>query len=91
MTAESKLVGRRLVPSMQGALQDQLPYMVDVLGYIDMMKVPDENGRLTEVQRYLGIGEDPEYLSGERVQGTLPDIIVNPNITDMMNQMYREN
>lgn len=91
MTSESKLVGKRLVPSMQGALQDQLPYMVDVLGYIDMMKVPDEHGRMTETQRYLGIGEDPEYLSGERVQGLLPDIIVNPNVTDMMNKMFKEN
>jgi hypothetical protein len=73
-------------PHVQGSLAVTLPYVVDVLGYIQ--PVTREDG--TVVRRLL-IGPTPGYETGERVGGRLGTFIDNPNITDMLQLIRGEN
>lgn len=79
------------VPYMQGQIEGNLPYWVDVVGYlsvvphIDMQtgqQYTDERGQ-PAFQRHLLTGPHPMFETGERVQGRLPHTIINPNITEM--------
>lgn len=74
---------------MQGQIRDTLPYLVDICGHIRTNYVTDEKtGALTGKQKHLLIAPHPQYVTGERVAGRLPDIIIDPNISAMMAQVY---
>jgi hypothetical protein len=78
-------------PAVQGALKDQMPYWVDVCGYLytDLVTDPQTGLVTAKVKKLLvGAGVNPQYLAGERVQGMLPDIIDSPNIAEMMAMVY---
>ena len=78
----------RMVPYMQGSISKSAPYWFDIVGFLTFDMQADANGQLTQRARKLCIGYDPMYESGERVQGTVPDIMYNPNITHMLRAMY---
>lgn len=89
--AETRVNQRGIyAPFMQGQIADALPYWVDVCGYLFPDYVTDANGQATQRIQKLLIGPHPQYLTGERVQGLLPDVIINPNITDMFNAVYND-
>lgn len=77
-------------PALEGAFRRILPHMVDISGYLgvgDSTK-KDEHGKPIRVQK-LGIGRSNLYVTGERVQGALPNTLENPDISQMMIDIYR--
>jgi hypothetical protein len=64
---------------VQGQFGDYLPYMVDVVGALAIVRRPDN----TEVRR-LFVEPHPQYAVGERVGGCLGPWIDEPNISDMI-------
>jgi hypothetical protein len=75
---------------MQGQISVSLPYWVDVCGYIYQTRATDADGQPTVKVVNLYVGTHPQFESGERVQGALPDNIVNPHISDMIAAIYKE-
>lgn len=76
-------------PYMQGQMGATLPYTVDVLGYLFVADVGDVNDPLViHKQRQLLVGPDATIEAGERVQGRLGHIVVEPNLTTMLHQVY---
>lgn len=70
-------------PNMQGSIAVSLPYWVDICGYA--YQDADAGG-----VRHLNlmVSSHPQYEAGERVQGRLPDIVQDPNITQILNIVY---
>lgn len=81
--AETVKQDHRWVPNMQGAVKTQLPYWVDICGFLFQEK--DESGN---AQTKLLIENHPEYEAGNRLQGALPGLILNPNITNILYAAY---
>jgi hypothetical protein len=81
--AETVKQDHRWVPNMQGAVKTQLPYWVDICGFLFQEK--NETG---VAQTKLLIENHPEYEAGNRLQGALPGLILNPNITDILTAAY---
>lgn len=77
-------------PNMQGQIRDNMPYWVDICGWLFTELTPDQQGNIIGKQKKLliGAGLYPQYLAGERVQGRLPDIITDPNIAAMLRAVY---
>ena len=76
-------------PHMQGQIGNSLPYYVDVCGYLYTERLKDENGQpLGDLIRRLLITPHDLFVAGERVQGTLPDVVNNPNLSDMIKTVY---
>lgn len=76
-------------PSLQGALRTALPYKVDLCAFLFVADVADAlDPTLVKKQRQLLTGPDPTIESGERVQGRLPHIVVEPNMTEMLNAIF---
>lgn len=88
MIAETREEKGKWRPYMQGQIGVSLPYLVDICGYLYVAMEPDANGQPTKKVRSLWIGPHPQFESGERVQGTLPDDVRNPNIGDMINTIF---
>jgi hypothetical protein len=86
--AESREESGKWRPYMQGQISISLPYWVDVCGYIFQTRGPDGDGNQTVKIVNLFVGTHPQFESGERVQGALPDNVVSPNITKIMKQIY---
>jgi hypothetical protein len=85
--AETRLSNNKWRPYMQGQIDVSLPYWVDICGYLYVEDEPDPSSAIaggTRKVRKLLVGPHPQYESGERVQGALPDIIREPNIAEMM-------
>lgn len=68
-------------PYVQGQLAVALPFYIDCLGYLTASA--DESG---EMQRYLLMQPHNQYEAGDRT-GCFPQILTNPNITDMLEQV----
>jgi hypothetical protein len=81
--SETVVQDHRSVPNMQGAVKTSMPYWVDICGYLSQSK--DEAG---VNQTYLLIENHPQYEAGNRLQGKLPGLIMNPNITDILTYAY---
>jgi len=88
MIAETREDKGKWRPYMQGQIGVSLPYLVDICGYLYVGMTMDENGQPTKKVRKLWIGPHPQFESGERVQGTLPDDVENPNINAMMTTIF---
>ncbi len=86
--AETKESSGKWRPFMQGQIATFLPYAVDICGYLYVDNDPDENGQLTKRVRRLWIGPSANFITGERVGGSLGDVVTNPNIANMITQMY---
>jgi AAA domain len=86
--AETKLRDGVWVPYMQGQLADSMPYWIDLLGWLYTYFADDGDGQPTVKKKVLHIGSSDMWLCGERVQGALPDAILDPNITTMMNTIF---
>lgn len=89
--AETKLSNGKWGPSMQGAIANQLPYFVDVVGYLYAEPVVNSAGQQQydqrgnpEFVRRLLIGPSSQFVTGERVQARLPYVIDHPSVRDML-------
>jgi hypothetical protein len=88
MIAETREDKGKWKPYMQGQIGISLPYLVDICGYLFTDFTADENGQPTKKVRKLFIGSHPQFESGERVQGTLGDVVEQPNISEMINTIF---
>jgi hypothetical protein len=88
--AETRENGGKLRPYMQGQISVSLPYFVDICAFLRVVATPDENGQATRPVRQLIVGPVDGYETGERVQGVLPAIIANPDITKIMRKITKE-
>lgn len=86
--AETRERNGRYAPAMQGQIADQLPYWVDICGYMYQSQGLDPDGQTTVKTVNLWIAPHQQFIAGERVAGLLPDQIINPNITDMLYALY---
>jgi hypothetical protein len=68
----------RQIPAVQGALQDKLPHLTDLCGYLGAGTV---EGVTT---RYLLTQPTKGYVTGESLGGALPRIVESPNIAEML-------
>lgn len=66
-------------PLLQGAMRTELPYYLDVVGYLYTQQDADGN-----TARNLLVRPDPQYVAGDGTDA-FPPIIANPSITDMFN------
>lgn len=82
-THQSEKNGGKWTPKMQGSIETSLPYWVDICGFVFQEKDP----ALGKQVKMLCTNH-AQYEAGERVQGRLPDVIVEPNITDILNTVY---
>lgn len=81
--AETRMKDGKWCPTMEGAIAANLPYWVDICGYFYQEK--DASG----VKRTnMLVTNHPQYEAGERVQGRLPDIVAEPNITQILQTVY---
>ena len=66
-----------------------MPYFLDVIGYLYVDHIPNADPTLppTTVRRLLTSNSDM-FEAGERVQGRLPGIIDQPNISTMLDYIY---
>lgn len=79
----------RWTPYLQGALSRTLGYRTDLLGYLYVADVPDEvDPSIVHKRRQLLVGPDPTIEAGERVQGRLGQIVIEPDVCEMLDCVY---
>jgi hypothetical protein len=81
--SETVLQEHKWVPNMQGAVKTSMPYWVDICGFLYQEK--DATGAN---QALLLIENSPQHEAGNRLQGALPGLIANPNISDILHYAY---
>lgn len=75
-------------PYLQGQLGVVIPYFWDITGYLYVdQEQPDPTVPPHEVRRLL-TRKHPQYEAGERVGGRLPAVVDNPNIEQMLDQIF---
>lgn len=70
-------------PNMQGAVRNSMPYWVDICGFFFQEKSPEG-----AVHTKMLIENHPEYIAGNRLQGALPGLILDPNISSILAASY---
>ena len=86
--AETVMKDGKWRPNMQGAIRDTMPYWVDMCGYLFTEMVPNGDQQKKVKKLLIGAGLSAAHIVGERVQGRLPDIVDNPNFSDIMNHIF---
>lgn len=86
--AETVMRDGKWRPQMQGQIRDNLPYWVDICGFLYTALEPNGDQQRKVKQLLIGAGVNPAYIAGERTQGRLPDTISNPNIADMLSAVF---
>lgn len=77
-------------PYVQGQLQTQMPYFLDVIGYMyvdDVLNPNDPTAPPTPMRRML-VAKHSMFEAGERVQGRLPEVVDNPTVTAMLDMVF---
>ena len=86
--AETRETNGKWTPYMQGQISVSLPYWMDVVGYLFPEAVADANGQPTGTIRRLLVGSHPQFVTGERVQGRLGDVIDSPHLGRILDQVF---
>jgi len=87
--AETDMYEGKWRPAMQGQIKRSMPYWVDLCGYYYTELEQDATGSNTvKVKKLLIMSDHPQFECGERVAGMLGDVVVRPDITDMMKRIY---
>lgn len=86
--AETKLRDGQWKPYMQGQIAETMPYWVDVVGWLYTHMMNDAAGQPTVPHKVLHVGPSEYWESGERVQGRVPDAILDPNISKIIDTIY---
>lgn len=77
-------------PFVQGQLAVKMPYFLDVIGYMFIAEVVNEQDPTqapTKVRRML-VAKHAQFEAGERVGGRLGEIIDNPVVTNMLDMVF---
>lgn len=76
-------------PYVQGQLGVTMPYFLDVIGYMFVQEIPNEDPtKQPERVRQMLVTPHPQYEAGERVQGKLGQYITNPNVEQMLDAVF---
>lgn len=78
-------------PYLQGQLATVIPYFWDITAYLYVDQIPsnDPTGQTPpEDIRRLLTRKHPAFEAGERVQGRIPGVLDNPNITEMLDMVF---
>lgn len=76
-------------PYVQGQLATTMPYFLDVIGYMFVQEIPNEDPTQpgSKIRRLL-VTPHPQFEAGERVQGRLGDVVDNPTVPTMLNLVF---
>jgi len=94
---ETRLKDGKYKPVLQGQLADAVPYWFDVVGYlwqeqqlgVDGTPAHDPTtGKALKLCRLLTTSANPLYEAGERVQGRLPDVVDQPDISTLLATVF---
>lgn len=89
LTAMTQMRDNKYRPYVQGALQTKMPYFLDVIGYLYVHEIPNEDPTVPpEKMRRLLVVPHVQFEAGERVQGRLGDVVDNPTVTGMLNSVF---
>jgi hypothetical protein len=89
ITAMSKEYDGIIKPYLQGQIAAQVPYWLDITGYLYVTQTADPaTGEIRDTRNLL-IGNHPNYEAKSRVPG-LPTVIENPNVEIMLNNIFGE-
>lgn len=87
ITAMSKDYDGIVKPYLQGQIAAQIPYWLDITGYLYVQPVTDPTtGEVTDTRNLL-IGNHPNYEAKSRVPG-LPTVIENPDVSVMLDNIF---
>lgn len=91
LTAMTRQIDGKFRPWCQGQLQSVLPYLMDSVVYLYVDTLPvnplDPDAERVEVRRLLTRATS-EFEAGERVGGVWPIIIDEPNLTQMISDIF---
>lgn len=89
LVSESKAdEGGVLHPFVQGQSKNTLPYVVDVLGAMEIVTwIDDASGQMFKQHR-MTTGPSMKYETGERVNGLIPPVLDNPTFELMLDYVY---
>jgi hypothetical protein len=90
LIAMTREINGKMRPYVQGALQTTLPYFIDVVGYLEVVEVPNQEDPTQPPAKYrrLIVSPHPRYEAGERVQGRLGEFVWHPRIDEMINTVF---
>lgn len=91
LTAMTQMRDGKYRPYVQGQLQVKMPYFLDVIGYLYIEEQPvdpEDPTKGTKKIRKMLVVPHVQFEAGERVQGRLGDIIVEPNVCDMIDKIF---
>lgn len=87
ITAMSKDYDGIVKPYLQGQIAAQIPYWLDITGYLYVQQVADPaTGELRDTRNLL-VGNHPNYEAKSRVPG-LPTVIENPDVSVMLDNIF---
>lgn len=87
ITAMSKDYDGIIKPYLQGQIAAQVPYWLDITGYLYVQQITDPVTGEIKDSRNLLIGNHPNYEAKSRVPG-LPTVIENPDVTAMLDNIF---
>lgn len=89
LTAMTRNVDGIWSPYLQGQLATQMPYFFDLVGYLYLDQIPNEDPTQPpyEVRRLL-TRKHAMFEAGERVQGRLPAVVDYPRIDTMIETIF---
>lgn len=87
ITAMSKDYDGIIKPYLQGQIAAQVPYWLDITGYLYVSQVTDQVTGEVKDSRNLLIGNHPNYEAKSRVPG-LPTVIENPDVALMLDNIF---
>lgn len=90
VTAMTQMRNGKFRPYVQGQMSVKLPYFLDVIGYLYTEVVPHPTDPTQPPTKYRRMLVTPHEMfeAGERVQGRLGDVITDPSIPSMLDQVF---
>lgn len=78
-------------PYVQGQLATTMPYFLDVIGYMYVLEIPAEDPTQPATKhRTLFVGKHQDFEAGERVQGRLSDVVLDPTVVGILAAVFPE-
>lgn len=87
ITAMSRDYDGIIKPYLQGQIAAQVPYWMDITGYLYVQQTTDPTTGEIKDTRNLLIGNHPNYEAKSRVPG-LPTVIGDPNVSKMLDDIF---
>lgn len=76
-------------PYVQGQLATTMPYFLDVIGYMFVQEIPNDDPTQPGYKiRRLLVTPHPQFEAGERVQGRLGEIVDEPTVPKMLDMVF---